>query len=135
MDRRKTVLVLDFDADLLINLERTLEDSGFSATTTWNVEEARALAKGGSFDFLVLGNRPPAIDPGAFVTEARSAGGAFGCFVLGTDDNQDGYSNLLDRIRSFPCYPVVGKKTAREAEPMIRRAAYGGAVRKSEMYG
>jgi ActR/RegA family two-component response regulator len=57
MDRPKRVLVLDFDHDLLITLERVLEDAGFRTTTTWDVKEGVALLQSG---FRLLCDRRPA---------------------------------------------------------------------------
>ena len=117
MERRKNVLVLDFNDDVLILLERVLEDSGFNTTATWDVGEALALLRNGHFDFLVLGNRPPALDAQAILANARNEGLNFGCFVLprhGADE--DGYSHLVDRIRNFPfCPERLNKAAHREA--------------------
>jgi DNA-binding NtrC family response regulator len=113
MERRKSVLVLDFDDDMLIALERVLEDSGFSTTATWDVEEALALLRKRHFDFLVLGNRPPRLDAQAILANARKEGLKFGAFVLPRSRaSKDGYSHLVDRIRDFPCCPERPQKTA-----------------------
>ena len=117
MERRKNVLVLDFDDDVLIALERLLEDSGFSTTATWDVDEAVALLRSGHFDFLVLGNRPPRLDAQAIVANARKEGLNLGTFVLPKPlTSEDGYSQIIDHIRNFPCIPERSKKLAhREA--------------------
>jgi CheY-like chemotaxis protein len=104
MHGRKRVLVLDFDPELLITLERLLEDSGFSTVTTWDFEEALAVLEAHCFDFFVVGDRPPVLDATYLLERIRSKGVKCGSFVLGGDaSNRDGISNLLDRIRAFPC--------------------------------
>jgi len=103
MDRRKAVLILDFDSDLLIALEHLLEDCGFHCTSTWDVDECSQLMMSGVFDFLVIGNRPPRLRPHEIVADLRGQGLRFGLFVLGSLDHQDGFSNLIDQLRSFPC--------------------------------
>lgn len=113
MERSKRVLIVDLDEELLITLEHVLEDSGFATTTTWDVGEGRALLRSGCFDFLVIGNRPPELDPQALLADMRGKGLRFGCAVLGGDDQQDRYSNLVDRIRRFPCYPQPGERAFR----------------------
>lgn len=103
MERRKSVLLLDFDADLLITLERLLEDCGFNCTSTWHVDQGYALMESGVFDFLVIGHRPPELHAHQILADLREQGLRFGCFILGDVDRQDGFSNLLDRLRRFPC--------------------------------
>ena len=82
MKGRKRVLVLDFDADLLITLEGFLEDSGFSVVTTRDTEEAIELLQTFSFDFFVVGNRPPELDAASLVRRVRECGVACGCFIF-----------------------------------------------------
>ena len=116
MERRKNVLVLDFDDDVLIALERVLEDSGFSTTATWDVDEALALLRNGHFDFAVLGNRPPRLDAQAIVANARKEGFKFGTFVLPRfRTSEDRYIHLIDHIRNFPSPDRPKKAAVREA--------------------
>lgn len=103
MNRRKTVLLLDFDAELLIALEHLLENCGFDCTSTWDIEQAFELAEAKAFDLLVVGNRPPQLNPNTIFSELRQRGLRFGSFILGNLDRQDGFSNLVDQLRSFPC--------------------------------
>ncbi len=86
MRAKRQVLILDFDDDLLMTLERTPENSGFSATTTWNESEGRILVQENRFDFLLIGNRPPALNAQEFISDLRREGYCFGSFVLGSLD-------------------------------------------------
>lgn len=125
MNRRKTVLLLDFDAELLIALEHLLENCGFDCTSTWDVDQAFELVEARGFDFLVVGNRPPQLNPHAFFSELRERGLRFGSFILGSVDRQDGFSNLVDQLRRFPCempprkIGPVGHKEARESAEQV----------------
>jgi len=110
MDRRKTVLVVDFDSELLIALERLLEDCGFDCTSTWDANQGYELMRSGMFDILVIGNRPPQLQPQEFVSILRRQGLRFGLFVLGNLDHQDGFSNLVDQLRRFPCEFLSNEK-------------------------
>jgi CheY-like chemotaxis protein len=121
MYRRKAVLLLDFDADLLISLERLLEDSGFNCTSTWNVEQAYALMETGVFDFLVIGHRPPQLDADEILADLRLAGMRFGSFILGNLKREDGFSNLVDQLRRFPC--ELPSETKQPAKPEIDEPA------------
>lgn len=110
MDRRKTVLILDFDSELLIALEHLLENCGFNCTSTWDIDEGYGLMMSGVFDFLVIGNRPPRLRPQEIVEDLREAGLRFGVSILGSVDHQDGFSNLVDQLRSFPCELTTERK-------------------------
>jgi hypothetical protein len=126
MDRRTTVLVLDFDQDLLITLERVLEDSGFSTTTTWDVREGRTLMQCGCYDFFVIGNRPPELDAEVLLGDLRGQGLRFGSFVLGNPDYRNEYGNLVDRIRRFPCQAQSPRQPSHgETLPEPKRACGG----------
>ncbi len=50
----KKILIVDDDQDVLIGLERALEDAGFSTTTAWGKEEALRLSEGPRFDLLLI---------------------------------------------------------------------------------
>lgn len=125
MNRRKTVLLLDFDPDLLIALEHLLENCGFDCTSTWDIDQACGLVETKTFDLLVVGNRPPELNPHAIFSELRQRGLRFGSFILGNLDRQDGFSNLLDQLRSFPCEQsakkmgTVGRQDAREHSEQV----------------
>ena len=53
---RKKILVADCHEDVLIILERLLEDAGFDTTTVWTAKEALTLLDSHAFD-LVLVNK------------------------------------------------------------------------------
>lgn len=48
------ILVADNDEDVLVTLERILEDGGYATTTALSSAEAARLLSDGSFDLLVL---------------------------------------------------------------------------------
>lgn len=125
MNRRKTVLLLDFDADLLIALEHLLENCGFDCTSTWDIDQAFELVDTKTFDLLVVGNRPPELNPQAIFSELRQRGLRFGAFILGNVDRQDAFSNLVDQLRRFPCdlppakIGPVGRQGSREPSEQV----------------
>ena len=138
MEGRRRVLILDFDERLLMTLERVLEDSGFSATTTWDVGEGRALMQRNCFDFLVIGNRPPDLDAQEFIADRRRQGLSFDYFVLGSpgQHHRDGYDNLIDRLRSSPCRPHLVKTAQTKESAGPHGTVHDGRwVRKSEKLG
>lgn len=48
------ILIVDNDEDVLVNLERVLEDQGYATATAINYEQALMLLSQRSFDLLVL---------------------------------------------------------------------------------
>lgn len=62
MRGRKRILVLDTDENVLIRLERALEDAGFETTTTWDPQEALCFLSAGAFDLLLVGDHPPEVN-------------------------------------------------------------------------
>lgn len=55
-ESRSKVLIVDSDEQVLINLERLLEDEGFGTTTTWSAQQALELLQADGFDVLVMGD-------------------------------------------------------------------------------
>jgi len=62
-ERKKRILIVDFDNELLIQGQILLEDYGFDVTTTWSTREASELLSSQEFDLMLLGDYLP--DAGA----------------------------------------------------------------------
>ena len=58
---RKEILILDQDENVLIELERLLQDEGFETTTTWSVKEALHLLAVKEFDLFLLSDHLPEV--------------------------------------------------------------------------
>jgi DNA-binding response OmpR family regulator len=65
------VLICDFHPDVLIDLERVLEDMGFETTTTWNAADVEPLLGEYSFDLLIVGDHPPQMDAEVILSKLR----------------------------------------------------------------
>ncbi len=104
MRAKRRVLILDFDEELLMTAERTVQDYGFRATTTWNESEGRILMQTNCFDFLLIANRPPALNAQEFISGLRQRGLSFGSFVLGSLNQplRDGCRSLIDQLSHCP---------------------------------
>ncbi len=60
---RKRVLIVDNDEDVLISLERALEENSYDTVTAWEVPEGLELiASRGEFDLLLVGDHPPELN-------------------------------------------------------------------------
>lgn len=57
--KHNKVLIVDSDEQVLIVLERLLEDEGIETATTWSARQALDLIKGNGFDILVTGDHLP----------------------------------------------------------------------------
>jgi DNA-binding response OmpR family regulator len=53
-ERTRTILIVDNDEDILIDLERVLEDVGYVTETAINYDQALKLLAQNAFDLLVL---------------------------------------------------------------------------------
>lgn len=56
---RKRILISDCDVEVLIALERFLEDKGFDTTTACTTDEALRLASQKPFDLVLAADHPP----------------------------------------------------------------------------
>ena len=59
---RKRILISDCDSEILIALERMLEDEGFDTTTACSTEETLLLLQSRDFDLVLVADHPPEID-------------------------------------------------------------------------
>ena len=69
-----TILVVDNDEDVLIAMERVLEEKGYATTLAVSGAEACKLLSEGSFDLLVLDDYLSDRDSVKTLAESRSAG-------------------------------------------------------------
>ena len=68
------ILVVDNDEDVLVALERALEERGYATTVVLSGAEACKLLSEGGFDLLVLDDHLSDRDSVQTLTECRSAG-------------------------------------------------------------
>jgi DNA-binding response OmpR family regulator len=57
--KRKRILLADCHEDVLIALEKLLEDAGFDTTTAWTAKEALTLADCSAFDLVLVSEYLP----------------------------------------------------------------------------
>jgi CheY-like chemotaxis protein len=82
MRGRERILVLDIDEQLLVELEGLLENQGFETTTTWEYREALQLLQSHEFDFVLVGDHPPDIDPSELLKQLHAMQSSPPCIVL-----------------------------------------------------
>jgi DNA-binding NtrC family response regulator len=59
---RNRVLIVDNDENVLIALERALEQEGFETETAWNLPEALEALQEGGYNLLLVGDHPPELN-------------------------------------------------------------------------
>jgi CheY-like chemotaxis protein len=75
--QRKTILIVDDDEQVLIELERLLEDQGYSTTTAWSSGEALQALQSKSFDFVLLDGDLPNLTREELMRQARQCSKAY----------------------------------------------------------
>lgn len=68
------ILILDNDEDVLVNLERILEDEGYTTATAVNYEQALRLLSQHPFDLLVLDDHLSDRDSIEVIVDLRCSG-------------------------------------------------------------
>lgn len=79
---RKRVLVADCHEEVLIVLERTLEDAGFDTTTVWTAQEALKLTASEVFDLFLVNEYLPDAECEDLLKKLRNKGAKFPCIVM-----------------------------------------------------
>ncbi len=80
--RRPRVLIVDCHEDVLISLERLLEDAGYDTTTAWSAQEARQAMLARACDLVLVNEYLPEINAEDFISELRSTGCKVRCIVM-----------------------------------------------------
>jgi DNA-binding response OmpR family regulator len=71
---KKRILISDCDAELLISLERVLEDEGFDTTTVCTTNETVRLLHGRAFDLALIADHPPELNCEAILRDMVPGG-------------------------------------------------------------
>ena len=80
--RRTKILIVDNDEDVLIALERALEEQGYDTTTAWTLPEGLELMAGNGFDLLLVGDHPPELNCERLLKLLRREGVKLPCVVM-----------------------------------------------------
>ena len=69
---RKRILISDCDAEVLIALERLLEDDGFDTTTASTMDETLRYLQQGQYDLVLAADHPPEMNCERLLRESRT---------------------------------------------------------------
>jgi DNA-binding response OmpR family regulator len=82
MNRRFKILIVDNDEDVLIALERVLQEQGYDTTTAWDLPEGREIMTSEDFDLLLMGDHPPDLNCERLLKMLRGSHIAVPCIVM-----------------------------------------------------
>ncbi len=71
MRNEARILIVDHDENVLIGLEKTLEEAGYRTSTAWSGQEALLLSDQTSFDLLLIDEYLGDLDSTMFVAQLR----------------------------------------------------------------
>lgn len=79
---RKKVLVADCHEEVLIALEKMLEDAGFDTTTVWTAREALRLVESEAFDLVLVNEYLPDAECEDLLKLLHKRGAQIPCIVM-----------------------------------------------------
>lgn len=114
---RKKILVADCHEDVLIILERLLEDAGFDTTTVWTAKEALKLLDSRAFDLVLVNEYLPDAECREVLTALRKRGSQIPCIVM-----QPSAPEIVDftRFEALGARDIVCKYCFRRIVEIVR---------------
>jgi CheY-like chemotaxis protein len=114
---RKRILIADCDEDVLIILEKLLEDAGFDTTTVWTAKEALKLTDSDAFDLVLVNEYLPDADCGDVLRALQERGGQIPCIVM-----QPSAPEFVDftRFEALGAKDIVCKHCFRQIVEIVR---------------
>ena len=114
---RKRILIADCQEDVLIILERLLEDAGFDTTTVWTAKEALKLADSHAFDLVLVNQYLPDAECEEVLTGLRKRGVQTPCIVM-----QSSAPEIVDftRFEALGAKDIVCKHCFRQIVEIVR---------------
>jgi DNA-binding response OmpR family regulator len=79
---RKRVLVADCHGEVLIILEKVLEDAGFDTNSVWTAQEVLKLVESQAFDIMLVNEYLPDADCEELLKKLRNKGSQLPCIVM-----------------------------------------------------
>ena len=104
MRNRPKVLIVDYQADVLITFERLFEDAGFDTTTSWSGLDALKLSKTSPFDLVLVNEHLSDVPAAEFVQQMAAIG--MPCMIMQGSRPQQGA-----RLSSLAVAGVVSKRS------------------------
>ncbi len=93
--KSKRVLIVDPHADVLISLQKLIEDAGFDTETAWTGTDAIRLLLNGEFDIALINEYLPDCDCDVIVRQIQAQISNVGCVVM------QSYAPRMDQCNRF----------------------------------
>ena len=123
------VLILDSDPEMLIKLQRVLEDADIDATITWDCAEASQLVESVPYDLMLIGDHPPDVDAAA-VLESLSLRGTCPSVLILRAINSQNKVEYLHRVGATGVIPERDSFTVLEqVRNILARKPAGKPIR------
>jgi len=103
---RKKILIADCHEEVLIALEKMLEDAGFDTTTAWNGCDALDLLQLQAFDLVLVNKYLPDTECEDILKRLQQTGASVPCIVMQPRTPE---STELDALRAVGACDVVCK--------------------------
>jgi len=116
--RQEKILILDSDPEVLIALERLLEDEGFETITTWDASEALALLTSRHFDLLLAGEHAPEVNCAELLRQSLPSGQGVRCIVL---QSAARYPFEAQYLCALGAHAVISRWNQREVMEKVRQ--------------
>ena len=110
---RKKVLVADCHEEILIALQKILEDAGFDTTTVWTARDALRLVDSQVFDLVLVNEYLPDAECEDLLKALRKRGAQMPCIVM---------QPSVPEITDFRSFQALG------ARDIVCKYAYGQIV-------
>ncbi len=113
----KRILIVDCHEEILIVLERLLEDAGFDTTTVWTAKEALRLADSCAFDLVLVNEYLPDADCEDVLRGLQKRCGQIPCIVM-----QPSAPEMVDftRFEALGAKDIVCKHCFRQIVELVR---------------
>jgi DNA-binding response OmpR family regulator len=120
--RRKTILLADCHEDVLIALEKLLEDAGFETAAVWTAREALRLVDAIAFDLALVNEYLPDGECGEVLKAIQNRGHHTLCIVM-----QPNAPEFMDFVRfgAWGATDIVCKRRFRQIVDLVRECLAG----------
>jgi DNA-binding response OmpR family regulator len=113
---RKKILVADCHEEVLIALEKILEDAGFDTTTVWTANDALNRLDSEAFDLMLVNEYLPDADCEDFLKALRKRGAQMPCVVMQPSAPE---TTDFSRLQALGALDIVCKHAYRKVVEIV----------------
>jgi len=115
--KRKKILLADCDEEVLIALEKQLEDAGFDTATAWTAKQALKLTDSHAFDLALVNEHLPDAKCEFVLKALQEKGKRILCIVM-----HPGIPRVVDfiRFKGLGARDIVCKRPYRQIVDLVR---------------